>query len=363
MGERLRLLAADDEPSVLSLYKEILTPSCDTDGESDDMEALEARLFGSTQSERPSGPVFDLALCTQGSEALDCVRASIESDDPFSAAFLDVRMPPGPDGVCVAEQIRAMDPFINIIIVTGYSDVDPLDIARRVPPADKLLYIQKPFHVHEIRQFASALTAKWLLEKRLSAIMSELEDKIDERTKELIKVNQELVDANKILEKLSLTDDLTKLYNKRYFNKKINEWVTYAKRYRASLSLIMFDIDHFKHFNDKKGHVAGDLLLEKLGQLVQQSLRRQIDTAFGGIESSYRFGGEEFAIILPRTNREGARVVAERLRSQVEKETEVTISIGVAEFDEEHDDGDTLVRKADSNLYEAKRQGRNCVVA
>ncbi|HNT36621.1 MAG TPA: diguanylate cyclase [bacterium] len=362
MGDHLRILAADDEPSVLSLYGEILSPSQASDGD-DVMAALEAKIFGVGQADVPVGPVFDLVLCSQGDEALEKIRSSIDDEDPFSAAFLDVRMPPGPDGVSVAESIRVLDPFINIVIVTGYSDVDPLEIARRVPPADKLLYVQKPFHVHEIRQFASALTAKWLLERRLAIIMSELEQKIEERTKELIKVNQELVDTNKVLEKLSLTDDLTKLYNKRYFNKKIAEWVTYSKRYKAPLSLIMFDIDHFKQYNDLKGHLMGDLLLEKLGQLVQHSLRRQIDTAFGGIESSYRFGGEEFAIILPRTDRSGAHIVAERLRSNVEKETGVTISVGVTDFDEEKDDAASLVHKADLNLYEAKKRGRNCVVS
>ena len=85
----------------------------------------------------------------------------LEKDKPFAVAFIDVQMPPGPDGVSTAEQIRKLDPNILIVIITGHSDYDVSEISERVPPEDKLLFMQKPIHAQEIKQFALALTSKW----------------------------------------------------------------------------------------------------------------------------------------------------------------------------------------------------------
>lgn len=161
-----RILVVDDEQAILDEFQEVLCPTIDSGEPELKMEDSGGKLFSKTS---PSFSVisFDLALCHQGDEAVEKVRASIEENEPFAAVFLDVRMPPGPDGVWTAEHIRTLDPYVQIVIVTAYSDVDPLDISHRVPPADKLLYIQKPFHPHEIRQFASALGAKWFAEKQL----------------------------------------------------------------------------------------------------------------------------------------------------------------------------------------------------
>jgi PAS domain S-box-containing protein len=169
-----RLLVVDDEQTILDEFQEILCPNIDPDAPEYKLDKLGAELFAETC---PSSPVtsFDLVRCQQGDEAVEKVRAAAEEDKPFAVVFLDVRMPPGPDGVWTAEHIRELDPDIQIVIVTAYSDVDPLDISRRVLPADKLLYVQKPFHPHEIRQFASALQAKWLAEKQLRERAIELE--------------------------------------------------------------------------------------------------------------------------------------------------------------------------------------------
>jgi len=168
-----RILVVDDEQAILDEYKEILCPTTGSNESQAKLEELEAKLFSKTSAKSSAAPL-ELVLCSQGDEAVEKVRAAVEKNEPFAVAFLDVRMPPGPNGVRTAEHIRALDPYIQIVIVTAYSDVDPVDISHRVPPADKLLYLQKPFHPHEIQQFATALSAKWLAEKQLQAKNAEL---------------------------------------------------------------------------------------------------------------------------------------------------------------------------------------------
>ena len=120
------------------------------------------------------------------------VKRSLEENRPFAVIFLDVRMPPGPDGIWAAERIRASDPFVEIVFVSGFSDAQPREIARRVPPVHKLLYVHKPFHTKEIFQFASSLGSKWFMERRLAEVNRELESRIAERTAALVHSNEQL---------------------------------------------------------------------------------------------------------------------------------------------------------------------------
>jgi signal transduction histidine kinase len=158
---KIRVLAVDDEKPMRDAYAQVLGP--------------DSRLRD----------VLDLELRSQGQDAVAAVDAGVASGNPFAAVFLDVRMPPGWDGVRTAEAIRKSDPEVNIVIVTAYSDVQQEDIAERVPPADKLLYVQKPCHAPELRQLALALGAKWQLERRLLAIQRGLEAKVKSRTRRL----------------------------------------------------------------------------------------------------------------------------------------------------------------------------------
>lgn len=168
-----RILVVDDEQAIMDEFREILSPSQDDDEANRKFEDLYAKLFPATCPSSLAS-AFDVELCRQGDEALEKVQAAIKEDKPFAVMFVDVRMPPGPDGVWTAEQVRAVDPHIQIVVVTAYSDIDPLDISHRVRPPDKLLYLQKPFHPHEIRQFAVALTSKWLGERQLQKHTIEL---------------------------------------------------------------------------------------------------------------------------------------------------------------------------------------------
>ena len=192
-SDQFRILVADDEQSILDLYQEILSPKKDNDKPTSKMEELAGKLYGRDVSNSNSfSASFKLAACRQGDKAVEAVRSAVDADRPFAVAFLDVRMPPGPDGVWAAEQIRALDPNIEIVIVTGYSDVHPKDIASRVPPRHKLLYLQKPFHPAEIQQFASSLCAKWRTEIQLQKAREELEQRVEERTAQIRKTTEQL---------------------------------------------------------------------------------------------------------------------------------------------------------------------------
>lgn len=174
--------------------------------------------------------------------------------------------------------------------------------------------------------------------------------------------NRERLELEARLQRLSQQDGLTGLYNRRYFDRQLNgEWRR-LRRLGAPLALLMLDVDHFKAFNDRLGHQAGDDALRRVAQALQQSLQREGDVAC-------RYGGEEFAIILANTAEDGARHVAERVMAQVAEldiehpaspEGRLTLSIGIAISDPAREDQpDSLVSRSDAALYRAKREGRN----
>jgi len=167
---------------------------------------------------------------------------------------------------------------------------------------------------------------------------------------------------NAKLHELAITDGLTQLFIHRYFQIRLDEEIKRAKRYDEPLSLIIFDIDHFKKFNDSYGHQQGDIVLRETAKLVKQSVR--------AIDVACRYGGEEFALILPHTNIEQALVFAERLRRKIDgyeypgnpdKPLHVTISLGLAEFPLMAQDKVSFIKKADLALYYSKNDGRNRV--
>lgn len=167
----------------------------------------------------------------------------------------------------------------------------------------------------------------------------------------------------KDVEQLSYTDGMTELHNYRYFELRLKEEVSRHVRTKIGLSLLILDVDFFKNFNDTNGHQAGDEVLRKLGHILKETVRENDIVA--------RYGGEEFAIILPAVDAEGAIILAERIRDNVEKahfegehvqpNGKVTISIGEAAIPGDTERYDELIRKADIALYEAKNSGRNQV--
>jgi len=169
------------------------------------------------------------------------------------------------------------------------------------------------------------------------------------------------------MEQISLTDELTGLFNYRYFKRRLENELLRARRYGHSLSLILFDVDFFKNYNDLHGHPAGDKALKNIAKLLRLSTRKS--------DIPVRYGGEEFCVILPEENKEGAHLFAERLRKSIETTAfpgeedqpggKLTISLGVSTYPIDAGTIQDLIDKADSALYTAKGTGRNrtCIAA
>ena len=165
------------------------------------------------------------------------------------------------------------------------------------------------------------------------------------------------------VEQLSYTDGMTELHNFRYFELRLNEEVVRHQRTNMGLSLLILDVDHFKNYNDTMGHPAGDEVLKKLAVILSDTVRENDIVA--------RYGGEEFAIIIPSVDKEGARILADRIRENIEQTYfdheeiqplgKVTVSVGVASLPDHGKDYQALLNCADMALYEAKNNGRNQV--
>jgi diguanylate cyclase (GGDEF)-like protein len=168
------------------------------------------------------------------------------------------------------------------------------------------------------------------------------------------------IQARERIVNLADTDDLTGIWNRRYFRRQLPQEIERARTFNVPLSLLLFDIDDFKHINDSFGHVIGDVVLSELCGVVRETLRPT--------DAIARFGGDEFAVILPHTDLAGAVTVAERILAHIRALTipaddegaiRCAISIGVAEYRREDAGAHDLIRRADERLYLAKRQGKN----
>jgi diguanylate cyclase (GGDEF)-like protein len=168
----------------------------------------------------------------------------------------------------------------------------------------------------------------------------------------------ETVRLQEAVRALTLTDDLTGLYNRRFFEQELRREAERGRRFGRSLALVMIDVDHFKSYNDRFGHRAGDDALRGVAACLVGAAARRVDAVT-------RYGGEEFAVLLAETEAEGARLVAERIREVVAESQEflcpLTVSAGVTALRGDSAEAETLVLRADEALYRAKREGRNCV--
>ena len=201
-------------------------------------------------------------------------------------------------------------------------------------------------------------------QKALQELQDDMEDKVQERTLELNIALQELEALNKELAEKTTLDDLTGLYNRRFYDQKILAEYRRSRRNLTPLSLMVIDIDHFKRVNDTYGHIAGDQCLQALAQIMKKTVQRSADIAC-------RYGGEEFCMILPETTIEGAKALAEELRQRVmnapvlfQAETiSLTISCGIATYQQQAEASpESIFAAADAALYQAKQAGRNQVV-
>jgi len=226
------------------------------------------------------------------------------------------------NGIEVTKAMAEISARTNVVVITAYSFIKS---AVEAMEAGAYAYITKPFNPVEIRIVVQRAVERFLL--------STSEVKKD------------------YYAQLSIIDELTGVYNHRYFKGFIVMEFTRLMRQTEKLSLLMIDIDDFKKYNDTHGHVLGDELLRKLAQLFKDALR-QVDTVC-------RYGGEEFVVVLPRADKGGAQIVAKRIITLVNLYLPVSVSIGIATYPDDSKDHTEIVSKADAALYSAKQAGKN----
>jgi two-component system cell cycle response regulator len=222
---------------------------------------------------------------------------------------------------------------IDVIVMTGYSGDYSYEEAIQKGASD---FVFKPVRFEEL-----LLRLKRVLkERRLTSEKARMLEK---------------------LQNLAITDGLTKLYNSRHFYSQLEVEIGRCRRYQHPLALLLLDLDHFKDYNDTYGHLEGDKVLVRIGDVIRTCLR--------SMDSAYRYGGEEFTIILPETNGEEALNVAQRIRTAIEAErfspnpganVRITISIGVTEY-HPGEEVTVFVQRADQAMYNSKEDGRNRV--
>ena len=329
----IRVLIADDEAGIRESYRYSLRDISARAGKPA-LRDLQHRLFGKDEAGSAPRPapkksfIFDPVFCAQAEAAVAEVQKALAQDRPFSIVFLDVRMPPGKDGVWAAARIRELDPAVEIVICTAYSDIDPSDIGGMVPPEEKLSYLQKPFHANEVRQMAIALESKWRAERRIV--------------------------------RLAYFDALTGLPNREQIRSRMIGAIKAAEQRSGSMAVLYLDLDNFKRVNDTLGHAAGDELLG----IVAARLRETMSSSQSRLGDLARLGGDEFMALLPNLrDPDEAGVMADRLIRALAEPIElsattlvVTPSVGIAIYPRDGGDAEALLRNADLAMYFAKRK-------
>ena len=347
-----RVLVIDDNLAIHADFLKVLKTSAEQAAQ-DEFAAAEAALFGEA-TEMSERPVFRVDSAQQGQEGVEKVRRALEEGCPYSMAFVDMRMPPGWDGLETIEHLWAVDPHVQIVICSAHADYDWTEIVRRLGQSDQLLVLRKPFEPIEALQCAASLTSKWRNERIIRAQVASLEQDVSVRT-------QGLEAATRQLRHLATHDPVTGLPNRALLDDRIAQAVSHASRKRHSFAVMLCEFGRLKLINESLGHHAGDLLLQELARRLTEALR-DADTVA-------RTSGDEFIIVVsPIATRDDADLVAHRVIEVMQPAVEivgVTIhaspSIGIAFYPDDGACAATLIAHADAATFAAKHRGRNGV--
>ena len=341
-----RILVIDDNPAIHQDYRKILV----ADGKALTSEA-EAGLFGEQQPDT-ARPRFDMDSAMQGRDGVELARAALAEGRPYSVAFVDMRMPPGWDGLETVEQLWKIDPDVQVVICSAYTDYDWLELLARLGHSDKLIVVKKPFEPIEILQCASALTQKWQNARALKRHVESLELVVTDRT-------SGLEAANRQLRHLASHDALTGLPNRMLLDDRIAQAIAHSQRHSHEFAVLVIDLDRFKLINDSLGHRAGDELLREVALRLKSAVR--------AVDTTARVGGDEFVVLLdgPLTHAEAVEIGTRAIKVMEPSlrllgiDVHISASIGIAFYPRDGASVDTLLARADAAMYSAKERGRN----
>lgn len=341
-----RVLVIDDQPEIHADYRKILVPP----ESSNALQAAKSALFGA-EEDAPALPRFALECASQGQEGVRLAQ-NAAAEQPFQVAFVDMRMPPGWDGLETIRRLWESDPRIQIVLCTAYSDRALDEVTRDLGHADKLLVLKKPFEPIEVQQLALALSEKWRAERDARIERDRLELIVQERTRDA--------------QHAALHDRLTSLPNRVFTMDRIAGCLELARRDPTRhFSVLFIDIDGFKSVNDALGHAAGDQLLVLIAERMRHVLRAH-DSIAGPLTAA-RLGGDEFLVVAEglRRGSDAARIADRLIQSIAEpydidsQRIQVSASIGIATSDRVHRSAGRMIREADIAMYRAKQRGRN----
>ena len=386
-----RILVVDDNRAIHDDFRKILAAVA---GTRDELDALDAELFGTTAAGQDEG--FELDSAYQGEEAIEKVRRARAEGRGYALLFVDVRMPPGLDGIQTTARLLREDDDVGIVICSAYSDHSWEEMTSAFGKTDRVLILKKPFDTVEVRQLAHALQRRWELSQLAALKVQDMTAVIDAQTRELRAANEALKteaalredalrrlgESNEQIRALAYQDGLTGLPNRRLFNEHLEKVLGRSRRKGTEFAVLFIDIDNFKLINDTIGHQAADQVLRSLAESLSELIRtddllglytgEKFDAAQTitvepiGDSVISRLGGDEFIVLLPDTrDRFAAGTVARRILTHLETpirveghEVFVTASIGIATYPEDGLSSEILIRNADTAMYHAKQEGK-----
>jgi len=334
-----RIIIIDDNQAIHDDLRKIFAEEVD---ERQELLLGESLLFGQAPVQ---GVDFEIDSAYQGESGLALLKQAMEEVRRYAMAFVDIRMPPGWDGVETIRRLWEVDPDLQVVICTAYSDYSWNDIVTVLGQSDSLVILKKPFDNIEVLQLAHALTRKWSVSREARMKRQDLERMVREATAELS------YSANH--------DALTGLPNRRLFEELLLREVAVARRNGKQAGVLYIDLDGFKLVNDSLGHAVGDRLLCDVACRLQSQLRECDELA--------RMGGDEFVLIAGGlTEPEMAATIGGRLLETLRhpfcedgNDLSISASIGISVYPKDGRDAIELLRNADAAMYEAKRLGKN----
>ena len=344
-----RILVIDDNQTIHEDFRKILM----SEQAGQDCDALAASLFGNAPRQE-TAKTFEVDSALQGEEGLAKVVASMEQARPYGMAFVDMRMPPGWDGLETIGRLWQTDSSLQIVICTAYSDYDWTQITDQLGFSDQLLVLKKPFDCIEVTQMAIALCEKRRLFHQTRLQTKDLEKTIEQRTAQL--------------REMAESDPLTKLPNREVFNTRLQQCVEQRRQGADFIDAVMLlDIDNFKRVNDSLGHQAGDALLLRVAERLKRCVRSNNSRLAEGPPLFARLGGDEFAVLVRNLRKPtDARSIADRILRAMQEPIQIEgrcltigMSIGVAIIQSDERNAAEVVRQSDIAMYEAKAAGKN----